>query len=128
MKAAAPGAPNAVLVVEGEASARASLTDYLSAHLGSLQVWSVATAKQAIELLEDRPVDAVVVNEHLPDAGGVDFLDDAGGLLRGVPRLVLCDAEKPADSTVARWLRRPEPAAVLDALERCLPPLTKPGT
>ncbi len=123
MLLSAPGNPNAVLVVEGEAGARQTLTDYLSAHLDDLMVWSAATGREAIQLLEDRPVDVVVVNEHLPDGGGVDFLDDAGGLLRGVPRLVLCSAAHPdsCDQPPARWLRRPEPKAVLEALERFLP-------
>ncbi len=71
-----------ILLIDDEASVRSTLGKYLT-HAGH-EVVEASDGKQAMELLEESPVDLVITDMYMPDMDGIEFTIRLGQGLPGV--------------------------------------------
>ena len=71
-----------ILLIDDEASVRSTLGKYLS-HAGH-EVVEASDGKQAMELLEESPVDLVIADLYMPEMDGIEFTSRLGQQVPGV--------------------------------------------
>ncbi len=65
-----------ILLIDDEASVRSTLGKYLT-HAGH-EVVEASDGKQAMELLEESPVDLVIADLYMPEMDGIEFTSRLG--------------------------------------------------
>lgn len=89
-----------VLVVDDHAAMRAGLGAVLEAEPGMVAVGAVATAREALEAVEQSPPDIALLDYHLPDEDGLSLCLRLKGK-RGPPRVVIYSAFADASLALA---------------------------
>ena len=65
-----------ILLIDDEASVRSTLGKYLT-HAGH-EVVKASDGKQAMELLEESPVDLIIADLYMPEMDGIEFTSRLG--------------------------------------------------
>ncbi|QDG53909.1 response regulator [Persicimonas caeni] len=102
-----------VLIVDDEESFLKSLIDGLEAYSADLRVWTAFDGCEAIELLEDTPIDLVVTDLKMPQVNGFELLEHINREFPSLPVLVMTAfgsrkiARKLSELGVSQFLDKP---------------------
>ena len=113
-----------VLIAEDDVLTRSTMTELLTS-LGHMVVAEVGSGAEAIEKAKQFTPDAVLLDVHMPGAGGVQAAEEIAAMLPGTAVLLITgdmsvtlSASEVARSGAVALLSKPTPPATLDMTMR----------
>lgn len=83
------GGGRRILLVDDEPDILASLKTFIEMNMEDVEVVVAESGQEALDILDDGPVDLAIVDYKMAGMDGLEFLEKAREQLTGVPRLII---------------------------------------